>query len=56
VLTLVGRGLPDKQVARLLGIREVTVKAHLTSVFQRIPRPDLGGALGQANLPRPPAG
>jgi DNA-binding NarL/FixJ family response regulator len=36
VLALVGRGLANKQIARVLGIREGTVKAHLTSVFQRI--------------------
>jgi DNA-binding NarL/FixJ family response regulator len=36
VLGLVGRGLANKQIARRLGIRESTVKAHLTSVFQRI--------------------
>jgi DNA-binding NarL/FixJ family response regulator len=36
VLALVGRGLANKQIARALGIREATVKAHLTSVFQRI--------------------
>lgn len=36
VLRLVGRGLANKQVAARLGISEKTVKAHLTSVFQRI--------------------
>jgi DNA-binding NarL/FixJ family response regulator len=36
VLALVGLGLPNKQIARRLGIREGTVKAHLTSVYQRI--------------------
>ena len=36
VLALVGRGLANKQIARVLGIREGTVEAHLTSVFQRI--------------------
>jgi DNA-binding NarL/FixJ family response regulator len=36
VLALVGRGLANKQIARSLGIRESTVKAHLTNVFQRI--------------------
>jgi DNA-binding NarL/FixJ family response regulator len=36
VLALVGRGMANKQIARRLGIRESTVKAHLTSVFQRI--------------------
>ncbi|MGY1643146.1 response regulator [Geodermatophilus sp. SYSU D00703] len=36
VLALVGRGLANKQIARALGIREGTVKAHLTNVFQRI--------------------
>ncbi len=36
VLSLVGMGLANKQIARRLGIQEGTVKAHLTSVFQRI--------------------
>lgn len=36
VLALVGLGLPNKQIARRLDIREGTVKAHLTSVYQRI--------------------
>jgi DNA-binding NarL/FixJ family response regulator len=36
VLELVGQGLANKQISRKLGIREKTVKAHLTSVFQRI--------------------
>jgi len=36
VLVLVARGLPNKRIARELAISEKTVKAHLTSVFQRI--------------------
>jgi DNA-binding NarL/FixJ family response regulator len=36
VLALVGLGLANKQIARRLSIREGTVKAHLTSVYQRI--------------------
>jgi DNA-binding NarL/FixJ family response regulator len=36
VLELVRDGLANKQIARRLGISERTVKAHLTSVFQRI--------------------
>jgi len=36
VLALVARGLANKQIARRLGISERTVKAHLTSTFQRI--------------------
>ena len=36
VLQLVGQGLANKQISRKLGIREKTVKAHLTNVFQRI--------------------
>jgi DNA-binding NarL/FixJ family response regulator len=36
VLELVRKGLANKQIARRLGISERTVKAHLTSVFQRI--------------------
>jgi DNA-binding NarL/FixJ family response regulator len=36
VLALVAQGLPNKLIARRLGIAETTVKAHLTSIFQRI--------------------
>jgi DNA-binding NarL/FixJ family response regulator len=36
VLALVGQGLANKQIARRLGIGERTVKAHLTSIFQRL--------------------
>ncbi|GAC1322269.1 MAG: response regulator transcription factor [Thermoleophilaceae bacterium] len=36
VLILIGQGLPNKLIARRLEISEKTVKAHVTSVFQRI--------------------
>jgi DNA-binding NarL/FixJ family response regulator len=36
VLGLVRQGMANKQIARRLGISERTVKAHLTSAFQRI--------------------
>lgn len=36
VLELVAEGLPNKLIARRLGISEGTVKAHLTSVYQSI--------------------
>jgi DNA-binding NarL/FixJ family response regulator len=36
VLGLVADGLPNKLIARRLEISERTVKAHLTSIFQRI--------------------
>jgi len=36
VLRLVVKGLANKQIGRRLGISERTVKAHLTSTFQRI--------------------
>ncbi len=36
VLELITRGMANKQIARALGIAERTVKAHLTSAFQRI--------------------
>ena len=36
MLGLVRAGLSNKQIARRLGITERTVKAHLTSCFQRI--------------------
>lgn len=36
VLAMVTDGLPNKSIARRLGITERTVKAHLTSIFQRL--------------------
>ena len=36
VLALLADGLANKQIARHLGIAERTVKAHLTSIFQRL--------------------
>ena len=36
VLTLLLEGMPNKLIARRLGISEKTVKSHLTSVFRRI--------------------
>ncbi len=34
VLVLVGEGLPNKQIARRVGISDKTVKAHLTNVYR----------------------
>jgi DNA-binding NarL/FixJ family response regulator len=56
VLALVGRGQANKQIARALGIRESTVKAHLTSVFQRIGVRDRTSAALWAQENLPPAG
>lgn len=36
VLTLVAEGMPNKRIARSLGISERTVKAHLTTAFQKL--------------------
>ena len=36
VLQLVANGLPNKQIARALGITERTVKAHMTKIFVAI--------------------
>ena len=36
VLRMIGDGLPNKSIARRLGITERTVKAHLTKIYQRI--------------------
>jgi len=36
VLALLGTGLPNKLIARHLGISEATVKAHLTRIFRQI--------------------
>jgi DNA-binding NarL/FixJ family response regulator len=54
VLSLVGQGLANKQIARRLGIGERTVKAHLTSIFQRLGVTDrVQAALwARENLPR----
>ncbi len=53
VLRLVAKGMANKQIARKLGISERTVKAHLTSVFQRLGVSDrVQAALwAQQNLP-----
>jgi DNA-binding NarL/FixJ family response regulator len=36
VLDLVGEGLPNKLIARRLGISEKTVKAHITRIFEAL--------------------
>jgi DNA-binding NarL/FixJ family response regulator len=56
VLALVGKGLANRQIARTLGITERTVKAHLTSVFQRIGVADRTSAAlwAQRNLDESP--
>jgi DNA-binding NarL/FixJ family response regulator len=45
VLSLLLEGLPNKLIARRLGISEKTVKTHLTSVFRRIGVTDRVGAV-----------
>lgn len=55
VLRLVGEGMANKQIARALGIREGTVKAHLGSVFQRIGVRDRTSAALWARTHLPPA-
>jgi DNA-binding NarL/FixJ family response regulator len=36
VLEMIGDGLPNKTIARRLGISERTVKSHLTNIYQRL--------------------
>jgi DNA-binding NarL/FixJ family response regulator len=36
VAKLAARGLPNKQIARELGISEGTVKLHMNSIFDRL--------------------
>jgi len=36
VLRCLCEGLPNKEIARTLGMQEATVKAHLTSVFRAL--------------------
>jgi DNA-binding NarL/FixJ family response regulator len=49
VLSLLGAGLPNKQIARRLGISEKTVKAHLTQLFLRLGVTDRVQAALRAN-------
>ena len=56
VLALVGQGLANKQISRRLGIREKTVKAHLTNVYQRIRVSDRTAAALWAVRHLPPEG
>jgi DNA-binding NarL/FixJ family response regulator len=44
VLTLVARGLANKQIARALGISGNTVKVHLTSIYRTLGIKDRGAA------------
>lgn len=55
VLRLVVEGLPNKRIARRLGITERTVKAHLTRIFQQLGVADRTQAAlwARANLPDP---
>jgi DNA-binding NarL/FixJ family response regulator len=55
VLTLVATGLPNKQIARRLGITERTVKAHLTAVYQQLGVTDRTQAALWAKDNLPPA-
>jgi DNA-binding NarL/FixJ family response regulator len=57
VLRLVARGLANKQIGRILGITERTVKVHLGNVFRRIGVGDRTSAAlwAKENLPDPPA-
>jgi DNA-binding NarL/FixJ family response regulator len=40
VLEMIGDGLPNKTIARRLGISERTVKSHLTNLYQRLGVPN----------------
>ncbi len=56
MLALVAEGLPNKLIARRLEISEKTVKAHLTSVFERIGVTDRTQAALWAQKRRSPRG
>lgn len=57
VLELVGRGLPNKLVARELGVSSETVKTHLSSVYAKLEVRDRSHAVEAARLLKllPPA-
>jgi DNA-binding NarL/FixJ family response regulator len=54
VLLLLRDGLTNRAISRSLGISEATVKAHLTSIFQRLGVRDRTQAAlwTQRNLPQ----
>ena len=54
VIALVTRGLPNKQIARTLGISERTVKVHLGNIFRRIGVQDRTSAAMWAREHLPP--
>lgn len=53
VLDMVGDGLPNKSIARRMGISERTVKAHLTNIYQRLGVTDRTQAALWAQRQRP---
>jgi DNA-binding NarL/FixJ family response regulator len=48
VLELMGRGLPNKQIARSLQISEHTVKFHISSIFAKLRAASRTDAVGRA--------
>lgn len=58
VLRLASKGMPNKQIARSLGIAERTVKVHLGNVFRRIGVADRTSAAlwAREHLPAEPEG
>jgi DNA-binding NarL/FixJ family response regulator len=54
VLEMIGDGLPNKTIARRLGISERTVKSHLTNIYQRLGVPNRTQAAVWAQRQRRP--
>jgi DNA-binding NarL/FixJ family response regulator len=54
VLDMIGDGLPNKTIARRLGISERTVKSHLTNIYQRLGVPNRTQAAVWAQRQRRP--
>ena len=50
VLVLVARGERNKEIARHLGISERTVKAHLTSIFNKLGVDSRAAAVAEAGM------
>ena len=48
VLTLLADGLPNKQIARALGLSDETVKFHLASIFGKLGASNRTDAVRQA--------
>ena len=53
IVRLVGGGLPNRVIARQLGLAEGTVKVHLHNIYQKLGIPNRASLAALAARPRP---